>query len=287
MSIRTDLALERQQMNGNTAVQGIKTEYFSNAQCKASVIEIISSEGERALKKPKGKYITLEMSSFPDSSVICDGRIELLCEMLESIIPKEGNILIAGLGNKDITPDSVGPKCAEMLLATRHIPKETENELNLPSLREVSVIIPGVTGKTGIETVEIISGIKDKISPSCIIVIDALAARSTDRLGTTVQICNTGIEPGSGVGNRRKAINEKTMGVPVIAIGIPTVVDTATLVYDITGKEPDNSRYENMMITPKDTDIITTSGAKLISLGLNLVLQKNLSEDEIISLTMP
>lgn len=287
MDIRTDLALERREMHTSKEINGVKSERFENEECVSTVINIFSKEGETALGKPMGTYITIETQSFPDCTVLTDGRITMLCEMLEKIVPKDGTVLIAGLGNPDITPDSIGPKCANMILATRHIPKETEDELKLPKLRNVCVLTPGVTGKTGIETGEIISGIKDKVSASCIILIDALAARSVSRLGTTVQLSDTGLEPGSGVGNARKAINKNTMGVPVISIGIPTVVDAATLSYDLTGNVTTDSKFCDMMVTPKDTDIITDAGAKLIALALNSVLQKNLEKEEIISLTMP
>ena len=286
MSIRTDLAVERQEMRKNESVDGVEISYEENKDCKATIIEITGRKGAEILGKPEGRYITLEMSAFPDSSGICDGRFEMLVKMLDSLIPENGAVLIAGLGNPDITPDAIGPLCASEILATRHIPKETAEELKLPSLREVAVISTGVTGKTGIETLEIISGIKEKIKPSCIIVIDALAARSVNRLGTTIQLSDTGIEPGSGVGNRRQAISFSSLGVPVIAIGIPTVVDAATLSYDLTGKEPEDERYSQMIVTPKDTDIISSGGARLISLCLNCVLQKNLTKEEIISLTM-
>ncbi len=286
MNIRTDLAVERQQMHPDENIEGITVRSSDNGDCKTTVIEITTEEGEKALGKPKGKYITLEMDSFPDTSTLIDGRITMLKEALDELLPKNGSVLVAGLGNSDITPDAIGPKCAENILATRHIPKEAEAELKLPALRTVSVISTGVMGKTGIETGEIIAGICNKISPDCVIVIDALAARSVERLGTTVQLCDTGIEPGSGVGNRRKAINKETLGVPVIAIGVPTVVDAATLCYDLTGQEIKTAEYKNMMVTPKDTDIICSGGARLIATAINLTLQKNLSFEEIISLTV-
>ena len=285
MNIRTDLALERREMLPREEINGVNVRVRENENCRATVIEITSEEGERALGKPRGTYVTLETDSFPDSSTLCDGRLELLIQSLEALIPPEGTVLVAALGNPEITPDAIGPKCADSILATRHIPKEAEKELKLPRLRDVAVIKAGVRGKTGIETAEIITGITQRIKPACVIVIDALAARSVARLGTTIQLCNTGIEPGAGVGNKRRAINRETLGVPVIAIGIPTVVDAATLSYDLTGKSPSDSSFSDMMVTPKDTDIITSGGARLIALGINCALQKNLSREEIISLT--
>ncbi len=287
MIIRTDLAVERREMTPEEDLGGVKIDVKENAQCRATIIDIEDGNGQRVMGKPVGRYITLEMQSFPDSSVICDGRLDMLTDTLCGLIPEKGTVLVVGLGNPDITPDAVGPLCADKILATRHISKETEKQLQLPSLREVAVISAGVMGKTGIEAGEIIAGVKEKIKPSCIIAVDALAARSVTRLGTTVQISDTGIEPGSGVGNRRQAIDEKSLGVPVIAIGIPTVVDAATLTLDLTGQEPQDEKYANMMVTPKDTDIISSSGARLIALAINCALQKNLTREEIISLTMP
>ncbi len=287
MNIRTDLALERREMHGEGELEGVKMTVKETDECKSTLIEILSEEGEKALNKPKGKYFTLEADSFPDGDILSDGRLSLLKEALDSLITKEGTVLIAGLGNSDITPDGIGPLAVGHIFATRHIPEETEKALSLPELRSVCCVSPGVTGKTGIETGEIISGIKEKIKPSLIIVIDALVSRSISRLGRTIQLSNTGIAPGSGVGNRRMSINEETMGIPVISVGIPTVVDAATLAFDLTGKITEDKTYGDMMVTPKDTDILVSSGAKLIALAINSVLQKNLSEDEIISLTLP
>lgn len=286
MNIRTDLALERREMHSDEEIRGVTVSIEESGSCRATVIEITDEKGAQVIGKPCGKYITLEADSFPDSELLSDGRLPLLVKSLRSLLPERGTVLVAALGNTDITPDAIGPKCAEGILATRHIPSEAKRELKLPPLRDVAVISPGVTGKTGIETAEIISGITEKIKPSCLIVIDALAARSVTRLGTTIQLCDTGIEPGSGVGNRRRAINKKSLGVPVIAIGIPTVVDAATLCFDLTGQTPSDSVFSDMMVTPKDTDIITSAGARLIALGINCALQENLSPEEIISLTL-
>lgn len=289
MQIRTDLAVERREMAPESELRGIISREKQNESCRATIIEIISPEGEKALKKPMGKYITLEMDSFPDTSELFDGRFQMLLTSLEELIPKNGDILVAGLGNPFITPDAVGPECAKSVLATRHIGDSEKKELKLPSLRNVSVVSPGVTGKTGIETQEIILGVAEKIKPSALIVVDALAAGSVSRLARTIQLCDTGIEPGSGVRNSRKAIDKGLLGIPVVAVGVPTVVDAASLAMELTGQqiEKDFSRYADMVVAPRDTDIITSGASRLIALAINCALQKNLSKEEIISLTLP
>ena len=288
MQIRTDLALERREMCGKDELSGVRMRRRSNADSVTTIIDILNEKGEEAIQKPVGTYITVETDGFPDCTALCDGRLDALCEALRELLPPEGDILAVGLGNTDITPDALGPECASMILATRHLPQSTKDELGLPEMRTVSVITPGVAGKTGIETTEIIAGVVRKIKPAAVLTVDALASRSVSRLARTVQLCNTGIEPGSGVGNCRKAVNEKTLGVPVIAIGVPTVVDAVSLARDVLGEYGEYTtppeEYASMMVTPRDTDVITSSAAKFIALAVNCSLQKNLTREEIISL---
>ena len=180
-----------------------------------------------------------------------------------------------------------------LLLATRHISSELAESLGLGSLRSVAGIIPGVLGKTGIETVEIISGIVKKIKPCCVIAVDALASRNVARLGTTVQMCDTGVSPGSGVGNRRKGINKETLGVPVIAIGVPTVVDAVTMAFDIFEKAGVDleerklmkklQEHKSMMVTPKEVDNLIDKSAHLIAMAINRALQPSMSVQDIMS----
>ena len=298
MSIRTDLALEKHEIHKNNLPKGVEIREYKNGSSIATEIIITDNEGAEVIGKPKGKYITLEGDGILDNDESFQESAAMLSDMLSRLIPESGTVLVAGLGNTDITADAIGPLSANGVIATRHIPESTKEKTGLPFLRDVAVISPGVTGKTGVETGEIIAGIKEKIKPSAIIIIDALASRSIERisssiqisvkrLGRTVQLSDTGISPGSGVGNRRNEISEKTMGVPVIAIGIPTVVDAATLAFDLTGKESTDSEFSEMMVTPKDTDMLVSKGAGLIALSINRALQKNLSYEEIMALSLP
>lgn len=287
MNFRTDLAIERQEYREKEVLDGVLSKTESVDGVTVTTIEIINEEGERLLDKPRGKYITLETDKLYKNSQVFSATSKVICDELRSLIPEKGTVLVAGLGNEDITPDALGPKSVNLLLATRHIDSEFADSIGLGELRSVAGIVPGVLGKTGIETVEIIGGVVKKISPSCVIVIDALASRNTARLGTTVQICDTGVAPGSGVGNRRKRINVETLGVPVIAIGVPTVVDALTMAADVFEKagvdlpEMDFSEHRQMMVTPKEIDSLIDKAANLIAMGINTALQKNLTAGEI------
>ena len=286
--IRTDLALERREMCRAGELPGVTMERSDNGDCVTTVIRILNRQGAEAIAKPVGTYITLETRGFPDGASLSDGRIDALCAALEQLLPPAGDILAVGLGNTAITPDALGPECAGQIIATRHLPEETRRELGLTDLRTVSVLTPGVAGRTGIETTEIIASVVKKIRPAAVLTIDALAAGSVTRLAKTVQLCDTGIQPGSGVGNSRKAVNAETLGVPVIAVGVPTVVDAVSLAHDVLGAYEDCAEppeeYAGMMVTPRDTDVITSSAAKFIALAVNCVLQKGLTREEIAAL---
>lgn len=287
MNFRTDLAIERQEYREKETLDGVLSRTETVEGIKVTTIEIINEQGERLIGKPAGKYITLETDKLYKSSEAFSSASKVLCSELRRLLPERGTVLVAGLGNEDITPDALGPKSLDLLLATRHISGEFADSLGLGELRSVAGIVPGVLGKTGIETVEIIGGVVKRISPSCVIVIDALASRSTERLGTTVQLCDTGVAPGSGVGNRRKGINSETLGVPVIAVGVPTVVDALTMAADVFEKagvdlpDMDFSEHRQMMVTPKEIDSLIDKAAHLIAMGINTALQKNLTAAEI------
>ena len=240
-SIRTDLALEQKERfeSDHVEIQGVdfKEDYDEEREIKTTTVKIETENGAKAMGKPVGTYITLEAPNMavPDEDYHEEISKELLKYLKQFVNSDKENssILVVGLGNRKVTPDALGPYVVDNLNITRHIIREYgryamgEEEATL-----VSAIVPGVMGQTGMETVEIIKGVVEETKPDLLIAIDALAARSSRRLNCTIQIADTGINPGSGVGNHRNAITEKTVGVPVIAIGVPTVVDAATIVND-------------------------------------------------------
>lgn len=281
MAVRTDLAVEH--LGGEKEdLRGVERKFEEKGNIKISTFKITSEEGEKTVGKPMGKYITLE---FPPVYKICDYS-ELKNEVvkaLEALISgKRDSILIAGLGNTEITPDAVGPLTVRQILATRHISGQFAENIGLKGLRSVSVITPGVLGQTGIETTELIKGAIEAVKPDALIVIDALAAGSAHRLFKTIQLCNTGISPGSGVKNSRREISEKTLGIPVIAVGVPTVTDADSLCFELTGKEPEKS--SDMFVTPKDVDLLVDRISEILSLALNRFLQPEIDEDIIAGL---
>lgn len=285
-NIRTDLALERRELAQENC-NGIEHEEYTKGNVKITKIKVVNQEGERAVGKPKGTYITIEGDLISNEMPSDDSRRVAVTEEIKNLLPKSGEVLVAGLGNSDITPDALGPKTVSGILATRHIDKEFAETLGLHRLRSVSAISPGVLGKTGIETAEIIYGIVNRVKPTAVIVIDALASRRLSRLGTTVQICDSGISPGSGVGNSRSEISQKTLGVPVIAVGVPTVVDAATLAEDIMGQKGRNNPPVDsvgMMVTPREIDTVIDRAANVVSMAINCALHPNISPEELLSL---
>lgn len=240
-SVRTDLALEEKERfeSNDVEVQGVvlEEEYDEEREIKITKVLIETENGAKAMGKPVGTYITLEAPNLivPDEDYHREISEEL-AKIVRDLIKekkKEYNVLVIGLGNREVTPDALGPHVADNLIVTRHIIKEYgKYAMGEKNVNMVSAIVPGVMGQTGMETVEIVNGIVKETKPDFLIAIDALAARSTKRLNRTIQIADTGIHPGSGVGNHRGGITEETLGIPVIAIGVPTVVDAATIVND-------------------------------------------------------
>ncbi len=290
MNFRTDLALERHELLGKDNAEGIVSQTTEKDNVKITHIKITTEDAARRLSKPCGNYVTVEVpSSFSSDGEILDSKLTVLSAEIRKMIPKEGTVLVVGLGNISITPDALGPKVASFILATRHISSELAESAGLTGMRCVAGISPGVLGQTGIETGEIIRGIVDRIKPSCVIAVDALASRNLSRLGSTIQMSDTGISPGSGVGNARKRLDEETLGVKVISIGVPTVVDGATLAHDLIDKK-NSAAYsilpesEEMMVTPKEIDLLIERASKLVSLAINCALQENLSPEDIMSL---
>ena len=234
------------------------------------------------------------MSPFTGYTCCCGGQVQVLSEEIKRLLPKYGTVLVAGLGNEKITPDALGPRAADYILASRHINGELAKKIGLEGLRSVAAVVPGVLGKTGIETAEILEGTVKKIKPSAVIAIDSLASRKLERLGATVQLADSGISPGSGIGNRRNAIDSSSLGVPVIAIGVPTVVDAATMTMDILEshdslsdefkKHIASSSQGRMMVTPKEIDLVIERAAKFVAMGINLALQPQLKAEEILEI---
>ena len=278
MSFRSDLAVE--QITVDSLPSGVhmtkRGEIFDITEI------IIDDDSHRnSMGKGKGKYITLESDSLSKFSDDYEKMVKELSYEIRNFIP-DGEIFIAGLGNRDITPDAIGPQTVEKILATRHLQNEldSDEEAFLTSLRRVSTFAGGVMGQTGIETAELISAVCHEIRPSAIIAVDALACSDISRLGTTIQISDSGISPGSGVSNARKELSESNLGIPVVAIGVPTVVDMHTIVRSLAGVDID-SGLPNMMVTPRDIDRLTERASQLIAFGINLALQPSLTFDDV------
>lgn len=290
---RTDLAVEERELLGED-IKGVR---YSKEEIEGLPIERLHIGTQRAgqlLKKPVGTYITVELPPLTDSIRDTDSRVKALSEEIRRLLPVNGLVLIAGLGNVEITPDALGPKAASKVLATRHIQGEIARSTGLDKLRAVAVVNTGVTGQTGIETGELLQGVIKNIRPSAVIAVDALASRRLERLGCTVQISDTGIAPGAGVGNRRIRIDQDTMGIPVIAVGVPTVVDALTLAFDLLdisdekeGRELSDAvspQGRSMVVTPKEIDLLIDRAAHLISLAINMALQTDIDTEDLLDL---
>ncbi|MCC8016956.1 MAG: GPR endopeptidase [Clostridiales bacterium] len=272
MQNRTDLAVE--------CYENVEKSKFKDISVKSgngiTVVSVLDKRGEKEIGKPVGKYITVEVPSFANDTDIFDGRLDKISKILKNLLPPDcDNILVAGIGNIEITADALGPKTNSYVLATRHISAELRKNMGFGNLKSVSSVSTGVLGETGIESAEIVKGIVNVIKPSCVIVVDALAASSAKRLGTTVQLSNTGISPGSGVGNHRFEISKSTLGVPVVSVEIPTVVSTQLI----------SEAEENpMFVTPREIDKLTEQGAKLIGMSINTCLQSEISARDLYAL---
>ena len=278
MSIRTDLAVE--QINSGDMPDSVHV-YSRGSAFRITEIIIDDDSCMESIGKGPGRYITLESSSISRFSGEYETMAQELAGEIRSMLP-EGDVLVAGIGNRDITPDAVGPQTAEKVLATRHLRDELcsgEAEF-LTSLRRVSTFAGGVMGQTGIETAELIRAICRSIAPSAVIAVDALACSDVSRLGTTIQICDSGISPGSGVSNARQELSANNLGIPVIAVGVPTVVDMHTIVRSLTGSSAEEG-MPNMMVTPRYIYRLTERAAQLIAFGINLAVQPTLSFDDV------
>lgn len=288
---RTDLALESSECLLRENID-YKKNVVSIDDIKITEIEILNELTSKKIGKEIGKYITIELSNLTDNYKDIKSKVKHISEKIKIFLPKDGLIFVVGLGNSNITPDALGPKTINLVLTTRHITGEISRSTGLNKLRQVAAIAPGVLGQTGIEVNEIVFSIAKKIKPSAIILIDALAAKETSRLAKTIQISNTGISPGSGVGNSRHPINKKLAGIPVISIGVPTVIDASTLAYNIFSNYniknsliERNINNESLIVTPREIDLLIERASKLIAMSINCALHENFSFDDLIELT--
>lgn len=308
-AFRTDLAMEAREMMAEevrTSVAGIALDEEDNGGVKVTRVRVTTCEGARAIGKKQGAYVTLEMvqSSLRDVKVERT-LVKLLAKEIRRMIPPEGTVLVVGLGNRSSTPDALGPRAIEDVFVTRHMKEVMPHDMMRP-LRSVCTIAPGVLGITGIETAEILRGVIGYVRPSVIIAIDALASSASERIATTIQLTDTGIQPGSGVGNRQVGIDEESMGVPVIAVGVPTVIYASTIALDVLhglerggqvacrfarGERVTQARRrtiikENMpqelgrlMVTPRDIDRLIDDMARVIAMALNEALQPSIGAE--------
>ncbi len=245
----------------------------------------VTAEDAALIGKPAGRYITATVAPLGDDEHDLERKARVIGTHLKAILPPEGCVLVVGLGNEAITPDALGPRTASMVLATRHIRGEFARSVGLTDLRPTAVLRTGVLGNTGMESCEVAAGICRELRPSAVIAVDALAARSMERLGCTVQITDTGIAPGSGVGNNRQVLNRDSLGVPVIALGVPTVVDASTLVQELSGIERQNGG-EQMMVTPREIDLIIARASRLVAMSIHAALHPSYSPLELLSIAL-
>lgn len=290
MRLRTDLAVEAREIAGEH-ISGVEFNTYQANGLSISRLMVKSQKAKQILGKEIGTYITVELPSLTDNFNETDKRLVTIGEEIRRLLPVNGLVLVVGLGNIEITPDSLGPKTSSRVLATRHISGEIARATGLDRLRPVAVMQTGVTGQTGIETGEYILSVVKRIKPTAVVAVDALASRRLERLGCTLQISDTGIAPGAGVGNHRTQINAETIGVPVIAIGVPTVVDVQTLASDLRGGRsnedvhriisPDN---RDMIVIPREIDLLTERASRLIAFALNGALQNEFELSDLVSL---
>lgn len=281
MSIRTDLAVEAH--SAHNISEGITSQTKTAVDLTVTETVISSESASEKTGKPCGRYITAAAKNTLDNhSDMFARRAGAVAEEIKALLPTTGSVMAVGLGNRSITPDSLGPAVCDHIFATRHI-KKLAPDIDTDDLREVSVLIPGVMGKTGTETAEMVRAAIDAVSPSAVITVDSLACMEFSNLAKTVQITDTGISPGSGVMNARAELSKKTLGIPVISIGVPTVVDMQTIAeYIFKSAAPDGST--GFMVTPKDIDKLIFRSARLVSAAINLALFPSLTLEEITSL---
>jgi len=281
---RSDLAAE---CGAGSEGEGVRVSRVEAAGCEILRVQIKSEEAAARIRKPQGRYVTLECGNIRtldevESEQVSRALAVEIREMAERMcgrrVGQGFSVLVAGLGNAEITPDAVGPETVRRLSVTRHLRRFDSALFSTLGLCEIAALTPGVLGQTGLETVELVRGAAKAASPDLVIAVDALAARSTERLAATVQLSDTGIHPGSGIGNTRRALNRETVGVPVMALGVPTVVDSSTLAADLLARagytEPDEAlraELENgrsFFVAPKEIDLLVSAVGVLLASAL-------------------
>ena len=292
---RTDLALKAKELwtesaEKETKLEGVRARDSLREGYQVTTVDILDEQGASSLGKPVGSYVTVQLDALARREEDAFGRAaRAIAAELNGLLklPEEATCLVVGLGNRAITPDAIGPGVADHTMVTRHLVEQVPEHFG--SFRPVAALAAGVLGTTGVESGELVKAVAEKIRPGCIIAVDALASRSMDRVCTTVQLANTGIVPGSGVGNHRAALNRETLGVPVIAVGVPTVVDAGTLAADILaeagqeGLDPEAlaGAGDGLMVTPRDIDQRVADLVKVIGYGINLALQPGLTIEDV------
>ena len=290
---RTDLAVEareiwRESVGETTQLEGVEAREKESFGLKVEIVKILDEKGEQSLGKPKGTYITITLPDEHEADAFDNACFALSSELRELISDSgKEQILVVGLGNRYITPDNLGPNTLRHTMVTRHLVERVKEYFG--NFRPVSTLEAGVLANTGVESAEMVRALCEKVQPSAVIVIDALASRRLSRVCTTIQVADTGIVPGSGVGNSRAEISMNTLGVPVIAIGVPTVVDAGTLTADLMESagmgNPDPEKFMsvggNLIVTPRDIDEKIAELAKIIGYSINLALQENMTIQDV------
>lgn len=287
---RTDLALEarelwREQAGVVTALPGVEARDSFREGIPVNTVKVLDQRGAQALGKPCGSYVTLTLEGLANREErIFSRAVQAVAAELSGLmeaVPPDGLVLVAGLGNRAITPDAIGPKVHQNTLITRHLVRQMPEHFG--ALRPVASLAAEVMGTTGVESGELVRGVCDKIHPVCVVAVDALASRSLKRLCKTIQIADTGITPGSGVGNHRMGLTKDSLGITVIAVGVPTVVDGATLAADLLGTDdlPDLGEGRDLLVTPKDIDSQVNDLAKVIGYGISMALQPGMTVEEL------
>lgn len=287
---RTDLAMEakelwQEQAGTVTALPGVEARDSLREGIPVNTVRVLDQRGESALGKPRGNYVTLTLEGLANREEgIFQRCVRVVADELSGLIQDLSPgalVLVAGLGNRSITPDAIGPKVHQHTLVTRHLVRQMPEHFG--SLRPVASLAAEVMGTTGVESGELVRAVCEKLNPACVVAVDALASRSLKRLCRTIQIADTGITPGSGVGNHRMGLTRESLGVPVIAVGVPTVVDGATLAADLMGVEelPDLGEGRDLLVTPKDIDSQVDDLAKVIGYGISAALQPGMAVEEL------